>query len=66
MELGQISKSLMMEALYNTLVKDHERILQGTDHARVSEALDTLILWFSAKENYEYCAKLKQIKECLE
>jgi len=66
MELGQISKPLMMEALYNTLVKDHGRILQGTDPEGVKEALDTLILWFTEREKYEYCAKLKQIKECLE
>jgi hypothetical protein len=67
MELGQISKPLMMEALYNTLVRDHERILQnGVDNAKVKEALDSLILWFETRENYEYCVKLKQIKECLE
>ena len=67
MELGQISKPLMMEALYNTLVRDHERILQnGVDNVKVKEALDSLILWFETRENYEYCVKLKQIKECLE
>ena len=67
MELGQISKPLMMDALYNTLIKDHEKILQnGVDSAKIKEALDSLILWFEARENYEYCLKLKQIKECLE
>lgn len=65
MELGQISKPLMMEALYNALVRDHEKILKGTDVARVTEALDILIDWFTQQENYEHCAKLKQIKECL-
>lgn len=65
-ELGTISKAAMMETLYRILVEDHERILNnGVSTDRIHEALDQLIHWFEEKERYEYCHKLKHIKECL-
>lgn len=65
-ELGHISRDLMMDALYNVLVEDHDRILKnGIPREEVSEALDSLIKHFEQKERYEHCHKLKEIKICL-
>lgn len=65
-ELGSISRGAMMEAVYQALIVDHERILNATtDPERVAEALDQVINWFEEQQKYEYCQKIQHIKRCL-
>lgn len=66
LELGTINKAAMMEAIYQALIESHERIFtKDSNPEKVGQALDTVIEWFEEKEKYEYCQKIKQIKECL-
>lgn len=65
-ELGHVSRDLMIDALYNALIQDHARILDnGVPRSEVKEAISSLIFHFEQKENYEYCHKLKNIEICL-
>jgi len=65
-ELGHVSRDLMMDALYNVLLEDHARILDnGIPRDEVKEAISSLIVHFEEKESYERCHKLKEIEKCL-
>ena len=63
MDLSTVSKDAMYQALYNTLIENHEKILNQNNVPRqeVENALDNLIQWFEQKERYEQCQKIKQI-----
>lgn len=67
MNLSLVSKDAMYQAVYEVLIRDHDRILKNdVPREEVKRALADLIKWFEEKERYEQCQKLNDIKKCLE
>jgi hypothetical protein len=66
--LHQVNPDMMMDMLYEALVKDGEQILNnGNSPEDIAYGLDQVIKWFEDNEKYEQCHALKQIKQkCLE